>query len=240
MEKKSDSVSENIREALKALANPALAAFNARLLPGIPKENILGIYTKDLRSLARTCIGKYDATRFLECLPHRYVEENLLHGYILAHSAHDIAAVLESLEKFLPFIDNWMVCDQCCGALKILKLHPGAVFERVSAWLRMPHAYTRRFAMVTLLDHFMDRNFSPAVLETAAGVQSSDYCVNMAAAWLFSTALAKHYECAVRYFGPDPPVPLSAWVHNKSIQKAVESRRLGSARKERLKGLKKR
>ena len=59
--------------------------------------------------------------------------------------------------------------------------------------------------------------------------------MNMMIAWFFATALAKQYNKAVIYMEnrclPD-------WVHNKTIQKAVESNRIPPETKEYLKKLK--
>ena len=58
----------------------------------------------------------------------------------------------------------------------------------------------------------------------------------MGIAWYFATALAKQWEEAVKWVEEGWLMP---WVHNKSIQKAVESYRVSEERKEYLKKLKK-
>ena len=58
----------------------------------------------------------------------------------------------------------------------------------------------------------------------------------MMIAWYFATALAKQYETAILYLENDV---LPAWVHNKTIQKAVESYRITEEKKAYLKTLRK-
>ena len=57
----------------------------------------------------------------------------------------------------------------------------------------------------------------------------------MMIAWYFATALAKQYNHAIKYLEEKK---LSPWVHNKTIQKAVESYRINDAQKVYLRSLK--
>ena len=68
-----------------------------------------------------------------------------------------------------------------------------------------------------------------------AAVDSEEYYVRMAIAWLFAEALAKQYDAALPYLLEHR---LDRWTHNKAIQKAVESRRITPETKAYLKTLK--
>lgn len=57
----------------------------------------------------------------------------------------------------------------------------------------------------------------------------------MMVAWYFATALAKQYDTVLPYITEQK---LDAWTHNKTIQKAIESRRITSEQKVFLKSLK--
>ena len=57
----------------------------------------------------------------------------------------------------------------------------------------------------------------------------------MMIAWYFATALAKQYDTAITFIEKNK---LSVWVHNKTIQKAVESFRVTDGHKAYLKSLK--
>ena len=86
-----------------------------------------------------------------------------------------------------------------------------------------------------LMTHFFDEDFKPEYLELAAGVKSEEYYIMMMQAWYFATALAKQYDFAAKYLEEKR---LSVWVHNKTIQKAVESYRITPEQKTYLKSLK--
>ena len=59
----------------------------------------------------------------------------------------------------------------------------------------------------------------------------------MARAWYFSCAMLKQPEAAMPLFEARPIV-LDAWTHNKSLQKARESRRATPEQKEYFQSLK--
>ncbi len=73
------------------------------------------------------------------------------------------------------------------------------------------------------------------VLQKVAEIKSDEYYVEMVQAWYFATALAMQWDSAVLYLTGNK---LDEWVHNKTIQKAVESYRISPEQKEYLKKLK--
>ena len=80
----------------------------------------------------------------------------------------------------------------------------------------------------------MEERFDPRYPEWVCAVKSDEYYVNMMIAWYFATALAKHYDDVLPYITDGR---LSLWVHNKTIQKAVESYRINLETKKFLKEL---
>ena len=70
--------------------------------------------------------------------------------------------------------------------------------------------------------------FDPKYLSWAMSVPTGEYYVDMMAAWYFATALAKQYDAVLPLLQERK---LDRWVHNKTIQKAVESRRITEEQK---------
>ena len=221
-----------IREELTALRDEKNAAFAARLIPNIPPETILGARTPALRKLARTLRGTEEAERFLSCLPHALHEENLLHALLL-NELRDYARCLRETERFLPFVDNWAVCDALRP--KCFAKHRRELLEPIRRWLASDGTYTLRFGLEMLMTHYLDEDFSPDCLDWAAALRSEEYYVNMMIAWYFATALARQYEAALPYLSERR---LDPWTHNKTIRKAVESYRISDEQKAFLKTLK--
>lgn len=221
-----------IEERLFALQDLSYREFYSRLVPTVPKENIIGVRTPELRRYAKELAKHPEKELFLQCLPHRYYEENNLHGMLLA-AMKDYEACVDRLDLFLPYIDNWGTCDMLSPVS--FKKNLPQLEEKVCQWLASEHTYTVRFAVTVLMKYYLDEAFLPKYLHWAASVQSEEYYVKMAVAWYFATALAKQYDAAVPFLLEDR---LDFWTHNKTIQKAVESYRINEETKAYLKTLK--
>ena len=206
--------------------------FTSKLIPDVDKELIIGVRVPEIRRLAKA-LSADERKKFISELPHKYHEENLLHGAILQLIKNDIGEVISETEKFLPYIDNWAVCDM--SQSKLLGKYPDMVFGKACEWAKSEKTYTVRFAIDVLLQFFLDENFKPEVFSLAESIVSEEYYINMALAWFWSFALIKRYDEAIPIIESKR---LPAFVHNKAIQKARESYRISDERKEYLKTLK--
>lgn len=220
-----------IRQQLFDAKDTKYQEFQCRLIPNIPEESIIGVRTPVLRGMAKELAKREDVEEFLSVLPHRYFEENQLHGFILS-GMKDMGQCMERLERFLPYVDNWATCDQI--SIKIMKKNPQETLERVRRWLQSGHVYTVRFGIGCLMEFFLGEEFKPEYLEWVLAVQNQDYYVRMMVAWYFATALAKQYEAAIPYLEERR---LEEWTHKKTIQKALESYRITGEQKEYLREL---
>ena len=223
---------EQIRKRLFALQDPGYRDFQSKLMPELSKDVVIGIRTPQLRKLARDYSREEAATVFLEALPHTYYEENNLHG-MLIEQIGDYDRCIEALDAFLPYVDNWATCDLISP--KVLGRHRERLIVEIRRWMASEHTYTLRFGMEMLMRYYLDTDFRPEYLEWVAEVRTDSYYGKMMAAWFFATALAKQYEESVVYLEQHR---LEPWVHNKTIQKAIESRRITAEQKAYLRTLK--
>ena len=187
--------------------------------------------TPALKALAKE-LAKTDVSDFRRVLPHKYYDENNLHG-LLVMNIPDYEDSLAEINKFLPFVDNWATCD-LLRPLSFIK-HRGELIEEIKIWLKSEHTYTKRFGMEMLMLHFLDEDFKPDYLEWLAEIRSQEYYVNMMLAWFYATALAKQWEATLPYIENHR---LDKWVHNKTIRKAIESFRVTDEQKAYLRTLK--
>ena len=222
---------QNVLARLFSLRDTSYADFIAKLVPTVPRERFIGVRVPDLRALAREMKKDGGADAFLERLPHRYYEENLLHALLLSE-IRDFDSCVQKTERFLPFVDNWAACDTLLP--KAFGKKKDALLPLALGWTASEQVYTCRFGLNMLMKHFLDEDFRPEVLEAAAAVRNEDYYVKMAQAWFFATALTKQWDAALPYLTERR---LSPWVHNKTIQKARESFRVSDEKKELLSAL---
>ena len=105
----------------------------------------------------------------------------------------------------------------------------------IEKWLASSHVYTVRYGMLMLMKHFLGEHFRAEYADAVAAVRSEEYYIKMMQAWYFATALAENYESVLPYLTEKR---LPEWVHNKAIQKAIESRRISEDIKTYLRTLK--
>lgn len=223
----------NIREHLYERQDKKYRDFTARLIPNIPHESIIGVRIPNIRSLANDLIKNGAWKDYIYHLPHEYFEEYHLHSFIISQ-IKDFDECIAELERFLPFVDNWSVCDS---------LRPRAFIQnkekllfKIEEWLKSEHTYTMRFAIEMLMVHYLDEDFIPAAPELVLKADGEDYYLKMMIAWYFATGLAKKYNEFLPYF--ENKMINDCWTHNKAIQKATESLRISEERKCYLKTLK--
>lgn len=188
-----------------------------KLLPNLAPDRIIGVRTPVLRGIAREL---EDKEAFLHSLPHSCFEENQIHCFLLEREKN-FDLVISQLECFLPYVDNWATCDQLRP--RCFRKNHQSLLSYIRRWIASNEPYTVRFGVGMLMVHFLDEDFDVSLLELPAGVYSEEYYVRMMIAWFFATALAKQYDSALPYISG---YRLDKWIHNKTIQKAVESYRV--------------
>ncbi len=206
--------------------------FQAKLVPNINPDSILGIRTPDMRKIAKDLFESNDYDSFLSELPHKYYEENLIHFFVIS-MIKDFDKCIEEVERFLPYVDCWPVSDQATP--KSFRRNHDKLLPYIKKWLKSKHIYTVRFGIRMLMNEYLGDDFKEDYLNLVASVKGDDYYLKMMVAWYFATALAKRYDETIPYFENHK---LSEWVHKKAIQKAIESYRVSDEHKKYLRSLK--
>lgn len=207
--------------------------FQSKLIPTIDQATMIGVRTPILRKIAKAFQKDEDIPIFLESLPHTYFEENQIHSFIISDQK-DYEDCIKNINIFLDYVDNWATCDQL--SQKIFKKHKEEILREIDKWLESQQPYRVRFAIKMLMTHFLDKDYDVIFPKKVASVQLEDYYVRMMMAWYFAEGLAKQYDSFLNFIKDDC---LEKWTHNKTIQKAIESRRISPEIKEYLKTLKK-
>ena len=222
-----------LREHLLSLQDTKYQKFHSALCPGI--DNIIGIRIPVLRKLANEILRDGDYPTYLQKAlyePFVYSEEATLCGMILGLLKIDFTELLENLNIFVPRIDNWAVCDVTCGGLKGFKKNQAQGREFLQQYLASPREYELRFAIVCLLDFFINDTYIDEVLELLADIQHDAYYVKMADAWALSI-------CYIKFPQKTEPIlereTLDGEIRKKAVQKIRESLRVSKEEKERLK-----
>ena len=223
----------NITNELFKLADEEYADFQAKLTPTIDRKCFIGVRVPAVRKLAKEIYKSDQYADLLKTLPHKYYDENMLHGLILSEFK-DYDKCISEVDRFLPYVDNWAVCD--IMSPKCFKKNKDKLIDKIKEWSASGEVYTSRFGIEMLMSHFLDEDFKKKYLEIPAKVHLDDYYSKMMVAWFFATALAKQWDATIPYLESGK---LETWTHNKTIQKAGESYRISDEQKEYLRSLKK-
>ena len=206
--------------------------FQVKLVPNINPDTILGIRTPEMREIAKDLFESNDYDSFLNKLPHKYYEENLIHFFIIS-MIKDFDKCIKEVERFLPYVDCWPVSDQATP--KSFRKNHDKLLPYIKKWIKSKHIYTARFGIRILMNEYLGDDFKKEYLDLVSSVKSDNYYLKMMVAWYFATALAKKYDETIPIFENHV---LDEWVHKKAIQKAIESYRVTDEHKKYLRSLK--
>jgi len=221
----------DIQKYLFSQADQKYRDFTLPLIPNIDPDTFIGVRLPALKKYAKE-LGPRQTEEFLESLPHQYHEENILHALILSN-IKDYDSFVSYADAFLPFVANWFVCDTICN--KHLNKHKKELIEAVYTWLKSSEVYRVRYAVKCLMNYYLGDDFREEHIQKVAEVKLDDYYVRMMIAWYLATGLAKNYEPFIKVIEEQRFVPS---IHNKAIQKAIESYRVSEEHKRYLKTLK--
>ena len=221
-------MNNKLKDELIKLKDEKSIPFQAKLMPTVQPDTILGIKTPVLKNMAKNILNSEEADIFMSNLPHEYFEENQIHAFLISFQK-DYDKCMRQLNFFLPFIDNWATCDQMSPIC--FKKNPEKILPFIDELLKSDKTYYIRFGIGMLMRYFLDDRFNLNYAEKVAKIKSDEYYVNMMIAWYFATALAKQYESIIPFIENKR---LDVWVYKKTIRKALESYRIPKEHKDYL------
>lgn len=226
---------ERLTRYLKDNANLKYKSFHSALVPNIEKDCFIGIRMPFMRKLAKD-IAKGNAKSFLCISDTKYYEQCMLTGIVtglIKTKGFDDFIML--VNSFIPHINNWAICDCFCAGLKEVKKYKNEFFKYIDKYLKSDNPWKIRFAFVIMLDYYLEEEYIDTVFDRCDAINSDEYYILMAQAWLLATAYAKQKDATHRYFLNNK---LNNLTFNKAIQKCIESKRIADADKRFLKTLK--
>lgn len=222
---------QEIETRLKEMSDETYRKFHSSLCPETP--NILGVRVPLLKAYAKELYKEYGIA-IIDELDDEYYEEILLQGLLIGQSK-SVNTIKKYLKEFVPKINNWAVCDTTCGTLKLVKKHREDFIEMIEEYAKSESEFEVRFALVMLLDYYIDNEYIDKVLDISGQIEHDGYYVKMANAWLLSVCLIKFYTKTKKFMKQSE---LDDFTYNKAIQKAIESYRIEDNKKEQLRKMK--
>lgn len=223
-------------EKLVELKDEKYKEFNASLCPDTNKE-MLGIRIPILRKLAREILKENDNWKeFVEQEDVKYFEEVILQGLIIAYSKMELKEKENYIKKFVPRIDSWAINDTFVPTLKIKEKDLKEYWNFILPYTKSDKEFEVRFAVISMLDYFITDEYLDEVLKEIDSIRHEGYYVKMGVAWTLAEIGIKYNDKAMKYLKGKNN--LDRFTFNKTLQKMIESYRIGSAQKDLLRKMK--
>lgn len=228
-----EKIRRQIRKQILELAEPSYQLFSSKLLPGT--ERIAGVRLPLLRKLVKQQI-KQDWKAYLEEVfgseEEELFEEIMFQGMLIGYAPLNLEERFFYLERFLPKIDNWSVCDSVCTTMKFAKEYPKETWDFLQKHVHSDAEYRIRFAVVMYINYFIREEYFKKVLKELNEIDHPAYYVKMAVAWAVSMCYVFNTEETEKFLGT---CKLDDFTYNKAIQKIIESRQVDRKEKEKIK-----
>lgn len=216
----------SVREELLKYQDLKYKAFHSRLVPNIDSDKIIGVRIPQLRKMGKALTdNSFDWD---------YYEEVMLHGFYIGYAKLSFSERLSLLDSFVSKIDNWAVCDCVCSTLKFVNKNKAEFLEYLKKYMDSENEYEIRFAIVILMDYYIDDEYAELAVDYLKNISSDYYYVNMAAAWALSVAFVKYREKVLPLIENNV---LTKDIHNMTISKIRDSFRVDKETKSYLKTL---
>lgn len=214
----------NLREELFNLQDLKYRDFHSALVPNIDKEQVIGVRLPELRKIGK----KLTDNNF----DWHYYEEIILHGFYIGYAKLSYEERISLLTEFIPYINNWAVCDCVSSTLKFVNKNRSDFLEFLKPYMNSQKEYELRFVVVMLMDYYLDDKYLKFTVDYLSKIKSDYYYVNMAVAWALSVAFVKDSNLVLPLI---ENYVLEPFVHNKTISKICDSYRVDKPIKEKLK-----
>lgn len=221
-----------IRQDLFAMQDLKYKEFHGSLCPDM--DNIIGVRIPKLREYAKEL---YKSNNIEDIkIEDKYYEELVIQGMLVGFQTKaPIEEVIKQVKEFVPKINSWAVCDTFCAGLKITKKYQTEMFKVIKEYLKSKQEYEVRFAIVMLLDYYINDQYIDQVLQILNNIKLDKYYVQMANAWAVSICLIKYYNKTLEFL---KTTKIDDFTYNKGIQKTIESYRITKEQKDYLRTLK--
>ena len=224
---------KNFRKYLFELLDKEYKKFHSSLCPNV--NNIIGVRLPKLREIAKNIANK-DPIIFLDTYKCDFYEEKMIYGLIIGYMKADLETRLKYLDKFVPMIDNWAICDCSCNTYKFTNKNLEQIWKYLEKYIKSKNEFEVRFACIMLMDFFLTDEYIDKVLEVYSNIKLDKYYVQMGIAWGISVAFVKYEEKTRKFLSNNI---LDKFVYNKALQKIIESNRIDKKTKDIIRKMKK-
>ena len=143
----------NVNKELRKHSTNKFRRFEANLAPNVDIKYIIGTKSPWQNKIAKRLYDTGEYKAFVNKVPHRYLEENLVHAHLISY-IKDFDEVLLATKKLLPYIDNWMITDTISS--RQFEKNKDKTLKFIYKCLDSKKTYTIRFGICLLKKYYLD------------------------------------------------------------------------------------
>ena len=209
-----------------------------RVVNALPERHVLGLHSPEMKQMAKQlshnggnvvvngnivrCTNGKEIINSFETMASESLcyEETVVWGFLINIEKCVMEERFAMLERYIPVLDNWAVCDSYCANAKwMARADKEILWAFIQPYFSSVREFEVRFAIVTAMTYFLKEEWLERVLEQLDNLDfnrigseyrtekgkpkvaqqgtvqgAAPYYVRMGVAWLLATALAKFPE----------------------------------------------
>lgn len=163
----------------------------------VPTEyDLLGISMGELKAIGKE-ISQGNPQDFLRIVGAENYEVVIIQGFVISNLKLSLSDFEEACDDYLEKANAWSICDMVVHFKQVKNFLP-EFLDKVKSYLQSDNFWLQRTGLVFLLKFYNTDEYRDETLRLASSINSDDYYVQMAQAWLFSAvfpyAQKKIYE----------------------------------------------
>ena len=182
-----------------------------------------GISIPELRKTARK-IARQNYRILQDNTEFETFELRLLNALVLGYARDDLPNLLNCFKRFVPYVNDWAVCDTLCQGFTIARRFSQQVWDFVMQYRNSRQEFETRIVAVVLLSHYLNDEYIDRVLTVLDSLYAEKYYAQMGVAWALATLCAKYPEKCLEYLSGQNN--LDAATFKMTIRKINESFRV--------------
>ncbi|MBR1884637.1 MAG: DNA alkylation repair protein [Clostridia bacterium] len=233
-----NKIYEKYLDYLKEISSEKTKSFNERIMNDT--KQLLGITIPTLRKIAKEIL-KGNAVAFLKVAKNhdKYVEEVMIESFVIALVKENFSLKIERIDKFIPKISSWGICDSFVPSLKCINKNKDEFWKYLmNKYENASEEFELRFIIICLMDYYIEDEKLDKLFEIFYLVKKDEYYVQMAVAWAICECYIKKREKTLEYL-QNKREEFDMFTYNKAIDKCRDSYRVSDKDKEILNRLKK-
>lgn len=163
-------------------------------------------------------------------------ELRLLHAFVLGYAHDDLPNLLRHFAQFVPYVNDWGICDSLCQNFTIARQYPEKVWDFIMQYRHSCREFEVRIVAVILLSHYLNDDYIDRVVDVLDSLYAEEYYAQMGVAWALATVCGKYPDKCLNYLAHQNN--LNNTTFRMTVRKICESFRVSAALKQKIKSLK--